>query len=209
MASNKSKPTIILGSRSPTRFSILKQMGFEIKVRPADIDEYSIGDRSGDPEKLVQLIGHAKAEALLPKLAKEVNDASTLLLTGDQVVLHKGNVLEKPLNFDEVRKNIKSYCNDNCQTVGSIVLTHVKSGKRVAGTETSTIYFKTIPDSVIDELCKVEDVLWSAGGLIAEHPLVEPFVEKIDGTLEGIMGLCPNLVIQLMEEIKLAVESDS
>jgi predicted house-cleaning NTP pyrophosphatase (Maf/HAM1 superfamily) len=78
--------------------------------RTADIDEQAIGDRASDPKELVLLLGREKAKALLPRLAgDEALEGSRILLTGDQVVLHDGKVLEKPADLEEVRRNIHGY----------------------------------------------------------------------------------------------------
>lgn len=57
-------------------------------------------------------LGIAKAEALLPGLKAEAARGilgATMLLTGDQVVVHEGRILEKPADEDEVRKNVAGY----------------------------------------------------------------------------------------------------
>eukprot|EP00904_Undaria_pinnatifida_P012191 jgi/Undpi1/8101/HiC_scaffold_24.g10573.m1 len=103
---------IILGSKSFTRRMIIEEMGFTPITRSADIDEAAIGDRTADPADLVLQLGLAKAEALVPGLKAEAKTGSldtTLLLTGDQVVVHNGRILEKPADEDEVRRNIAGY----------------------------------------------------------------------------------------------------
>ncbi|CAM9945647.1 unnamed protein product [Scytosiphon promiscuus] len=198
-----SRGHIVLGSKSFTRKMIVEEMGFIPVVRSADIDEASIGDRTANPADLVLQLGLAKAEALLPTLRAEAECGTlgaTLLLTGDQVVVHDGRVLEKPADEEEVRRNIASYARTPCRTVGSAVLTDVVTGRQCSGVDTAEIFFNEIPDSVVRELCSEGTVLHCAGGLMVEHALVQPYITKIEGSLDSVMGLSKALVLKLLEE---------
>lgn len=95
---------IILGTSSSTRKAIVSQMGFKYDIVKADIDERALGDRSSSAgaKDLVLLLAKKKADAIIAKLSKEQKQNSRILLTADQVVTHKGRILEKPTNPDEV-----------------------------------------------------------------------------------------------------------
>ena len=198
---------LLLGSKSATRLAILREMGYNPIVRSADIDEKAIGDRAGgDTADLVLQIANAKADALLPLLLQDPQQraGADVLLTADQVVLHTNRVLEKPADLDEVRSNIASYARSPCQTIGSAVLCDLTSGKRFQGVDTATIYFSEMPEAVVDEVCESHDILWCAGGLMIEHPAVQPYIVRIDGTLDSVMGLSKSLVSKLMQQMEEA-----
>ena len=77
--------------------------GFSFDILTADLDERSIGDRAASPEQLVTLLAKAKADALMPQLmGRPAHERPRFLITCDQVVVHKGRILEKPENTDEV-----------------------------------------------------------------------------------------------------------
>jgi predicted house-cleaning NTP pyrophosphatase (Maf/HAM1 superfamily) len=71
------------------------------------------------------------------------------LITCDQVVLHKGCILEKPEDEGEARRMIAGYAEAPASTVGSTVVTHVRSGKRVERVDTATVCFNL----VVIEVC--------------------------------------------------------
>lgn len=208
--------TLLLGSGSATRKLILQENGVSFTVVKADIDEKAIGDRKNDdPKNLVKALALAKAEAIIHKL-KSSNDMQqilkpTLLLTADQVVVHKGKILEKPKDVDEARSFINSYINDACSTVGSIALTRIdnivdstlKCRHQVVGVDTATIHFGSIPKEVIDAIIEEGEVLYCAGGLMVEHPLLQPYIEKLQGTQQSLMGLSPDLLHTLLCELIL------
>mmetsp|Transcript_15214 Transcript_15214/g.27372 ORF Transcript_15214/g.27372 Transcript_15214/m.27372 type:complete len:262 (+) Transcript_15214:18-803(+) len=181
---------IVLGSKSQTRQDILKEMGYEFEILPANIDEKAI--RVPDPKDLVVALGHAKADAIQQRVKEESKHVSgkVLLITGDQVVVHEGRILEKPENEQQAREFIRGYGRSPPQTVGSVVVTDVRSGKRWHRVDTAKIIYKNIPEDVIDQLIKEGEIFYSAGGLRVEDPLVAPYLVKIEGAKDSIMGLC-------------------
>jgi septum formation protein len=210
---------LILGSGSFTRKLILKEMGidFHLLVRP--IDERNIGDRVNDaPQDLVLTLAKAKCDHLVNEIKsgrteKEMPHASSyagwIVLSGDQVVTHNGDILEKPLDVDEARSFVSRYACSPPKTVGAVVLTHVPSGIQVSGVDSATIVFRpSVADAdLVDRL--LEDgapVLSCAGGLMVEHPFVREHVERIDGTEDSVMGLSKDLVLQLLQEMRVKLK---
>ena len=63
------------------------------------------------------------------------------------------------------------------------------------------VHFKRFPQEVAQELVKEGRVMWCAGALMIEHPLVEPLIEKLEGTPDSIMGLSKALTMQLISEM--------
>lgn len=210
---------LILGSGSFTRKMILKEMGidFHLLVRP--IDERNIGDRVNDtPQDLVLTLAKAKCEHLVNEIKsgraeKELPHASShagwIVLSGDQVVTHNGDILEKPLDVDEARSFVSRYACSPPKTVGAVVLTHVPSGIQVSGVDSATIVFRpsVVDANLVDQLLENgAPVLSCAGGLMVEHPLVREHVERIDGTEDSVMGLSKDLVLQLLQEMRVKLK---
>ena len=185
---------LILGSGSKSRQDILKEMGYDFEILTADIDEKAIRDE--DPKKMVILIANAKADAILSKL-----DQPALLITADQVVTHKDEVREKPENKEEARQFLESYRYSDCSTVGSIVVTNTETGKRASGVDVSTVYFDEIPDEAINKLIEEGNVMYLAGAFSVEDPLLSPYVKKVTGSIDAIMGLDKSLTKRLIKEV--------
>ena len=193
---------LILGSGSASRQAILRECGLgAFTICKPDIDEKAI--RFDDPEKLVMALGVAKAAAILER--KRGEDA--LIITGDQVVVAMGGrILEKPESEAEAREFIASYANEPPCTVGSCVITDAKSGQQFAAIDTATVHFRPIPTATIDALVAEGSVYACAGGLMVEHPLVQPHVARMDGSMDSIMGLCKSTLMQLLDEACAARE---
>lgn len=193
---------IILGSSSVARQKILAEMGYEFKVMAADIDEKSI--RREQPEELVMVLAEAKADAIISRLKitdyEEKHTEPTLLLTSDIVVVHEGIIREKPTSKNEARQYLKGYSGGHVSTVGSVLVTNLKTGKRSVGVDKAEVYFHDIPDEVIENLIDEGVVFRVAGGLLLEHPLTLPFVEAVIGTTDSVMGLPKALTEKLIRE---------
>ncbi|KAJ7958025.1 Maf-like protein [Quillaja saponaria] len=194
---------IILGSSSIARRKILADMGYEFTTMTADIDEKAI--RKEKPEELVMALAEAKADVIISKLQSTDNhekDAeSTVLVAADTVVVYEGVVREKPSSKEEARQFLKDYSGGHAATVGSVLVTNLKTGLRKGGWDRVEIYFNEIPDDVIEKLVEEGIVLNVAGGLIIEHPLILPFVKEVVGTTDSVMGLPKAITVKLIKEV--------
>lgn len=89
-----SAPRLVLASRSPQRRAILKQLGVDFEVIPADVEEGS----AGAPRELVVENARRKAEAV----AERGEDARTVI-GADTAVALDGRVYGKPRDEAEGR----------------------------------------------------------------------------------------------------------
>ncbi|KAJ4701944.1 Maf-like protein [Melia azedarach] len=220
---------IILGSSSMPRRKILGEMGYEFTVMAADIDEkiirkenpedlvmaiaeakadsiilklQTMESRLGNVESAI-LITADTAEAILNRLpiGDYIKEAEpTILITGDQVVVYEGAIREKPSSKEEAWQFIKGYSGRQCATVGSVLVTNLKTGFRKGEWDRVEIQFHEIPDEVIEKLIEEGIVLNVAGGLIIEHPLILPYVKQVIGAMDSVMGLPKALTEKLIKE---------
>ncbi|XP_015071340.1 maf-like protein DDB_G0281937 isoform X3 [Solanum pennellii] len=202
MEANAPQFKLILGSSSTARKKILGDMGYEFTTMSADIDEKAI--RKEKPEDLVMALAEAKAEAIIPRVSigeSEGDAESTLLITCDQVVVYEGVIREKPSSEAEARQFMKDYANGQAATVSSVLVTNLTTGSRRGEWDKVEIYFHDIPDQVIDKLIEEGIVLYAAGGLIIEHPLVLPYIKEVVGSTDSVMGLPKALTERLIKEV--------
>lgn len=82
-------PRLVLASQSPRRADILRQLGVDPIVRPADVDETR--QPGEDPAAYVERLARAKAEAIDVEGA-----AQAIVIGGDTVVVDGPDVLSKP-----------------------------------------------------------------------------------------------------------------
>lgn len=189
---------IILGSKSFGRRQVLEKAGYTFSIMPANIDEKAI--RSDNFEELPMLLARAKAEKLMSKI-----NEPAILITSDQVVVHNGELREQPKSEQVARKYLASYGKHPAQTHTAVVVTNTATGKQAEGLNRAKLFFKKIPSEVIEQLIEEGKVLHTAGGFIAEHPLLAPYIDRIEGTVDSITGLPLQLTEKLMEEVASTV----
>ncbi|KAF8024233.1 hypothetical protein BT93_F1437 [Corymbia citriodora subsp. variegata] len=203
MEASSSPFKIILGSSSIARRKILAEMGYEFTIMTADIDERSI--RKDKPEELVMALAEAKANAITSKLpqinSQEKDSEPIILIAADTVVVYGDAVREKPSSKEEAREFLKGYSDGHAATVGSVLVSNLKTGSRKGDWDRAEIFFHEIPDEIIEKMVEEGIVLNVAGGLITEHPLMLPFVKQVVGTTDSVMGLPKALTEKLIKEV--------
>lgn len=186
---------IILGSQSPSRRRVLAAAGYTFDVMPADIDEKAI--RADDYHELPLLIARGKAEALLQTITEPA-----LLITSDQVTVFKGELREKPESPEQARAWLKEYQGDNPSVAHTaVVMVDTQTGERREGIDTVNTWFDPLPDAVITELIETGKVFGWAGAVGVDDPLFEPYVRRMDGPVDSILGLPLELVERFMAEL--------
>ena len=198
---------------------------FAIVVRP--IDERNMGNResSPTPHQLVYDLAHAKMDHLLQEITigncrEELlqshnhhhrapeEEEEYVILTADQVVTCRGQILEKPDNLTEAKSFVTQYGTHPCTTVGCVVLQHYPSRVRVYDHHTATIHFATTltptaASQLVDALVADQaPVLACAGGLMIEHALTQQYVERVEGSPDSVMGLDKATVTALLHELR-------
>ncbi|XP_072990327.1 uncharacterized protein [Typha latifolia] len=153
------------------------------------------------------VLAEAKADAIISRMKiadfRDEGTEATLLITSDIVVVHEGIIREKPTTKEEARQFLKGYSGGHVSTVGSVVVTNLKTGRRCGGLDIAEVYFHDIPDEIIESLIDEGIVFNVAGGLLLEHPLTLPFVEQVVGATDSVMGLPKALTEKLIHEALL------
>ena len=125
--------SIILGSSSKSRQLILSELNFNFIIISPQINEKLIGCRliNSSPYELVLEVSRAKSNYILENKDSLIPQEylNSILLTGDTVVYHNNQIIEKPQTKEEFISNLKSYSNSNCLLVSGIVMTDIRNGK--------------------------------------------------------------------------------
>ena len=186
---------IILGSQSEGRAQVLSEMGYQFEVMAADIDEKAI--RHADPKELVLALANAKADALLPKITEH-----TILITADQVVVWGNEIREKPENEEQERYFLKTYHEKPAEIVNGIVVTNTVTGKRSYALDASTIFFRKFSEDIIEKIVAMEHIYRRAGGFAIQDTFIKPYIEKVEGTDDSVIGLPKQLTERLIKEVQ-------
>ncbi|MEO0367464.1 MAG: Maf family protein [Pseudomonadota bacterium] len=96
-----SKQTLILASASPRRASLLRSVGVEFSIIPADIVE--VRDPLETPSAYVERLAREKAQVIFNSLEEQQN-TNVVVLAADTTVAMSNEILEKPTGFDDAQR---------------------------------------------------------------------------------------------------------
>lgn len=187
---------IYLASRSPRRRDLLKQIGVRFEPlmlrlaapRGHDIDESQ--HRGETPAAYVERVSREKAEFGVRMLSMR-----TLLprpvLAADTVVILDDAVLGKPANAQEAAEFLRRLSGRTHEVRTAVALGfggHRNAPQVVQQTSITQVAFRKLEGEDIDRYCATSEPYDKAGGY-AIQGLAAVFVERIDGSYSGVMGL--------------------
>lgn len=175
------KYKIILGSQSPRRQYLLKELGVKFDVKLKQMSE-EVYPENLQKEEIPLYLAEQKAEAF----DNEV-DENTIVITADTVVWKDGEVLQKPANEKEALKILKKL-SDSAHQVYTAVCLRMKDKKHTFFSQTD-VHFKALSDKEIKYYIEKYEPFDKAGGYGIQEWLGYIGVEKIEGSFFNVMGL--------------------
>jgi septum formation protein len=175
------KDFIDLGSASPRRSELLRQIGVRFEVRPAAIPE---AQRVGEPAAAyVARLAAAKAEAVWAGLAPS---APRPVLAADTAVVLDERVLGKPADQDAAVAMLEQLSGRSHRVLTAVAL---RCG---SGTETvlseSEVRFRATTGAEREAYCRTGEPLDKAGGYGIQGRAAV-FVEHLRGSYSAVVGL--------------------
>lgn len=169
---------LILGSASPRRLELLKQLGVvPEKVRPADIDETP---RPGElPRPYCARMAAEKAAVF------DVSPGEVILAADTTVALGR-RILGKPTDEAEARAFLSKLSGRRHQVISALALR--SSDKTWHRDCVTVVKMKYLSESEIAEYLSTGDWQGKAGGYAIQGPAAA-FIPWISGSYSGVMGL--------------------
>jgi septum formation protein len=188
---NLEKYKLILASASPRRQQLLKELGLDFEVRPADVDEYypeNLG-MTAIPEYLAQL----KADALNGNMADD-----ELIITADTIVWKDDKVLGKPATEAEAFEMLKSLSGSQHQVITGMHL-QAKT-KKVSFHAVTEVWFDELSDDEINFYIQKYKPFDKAGAYGIQEWIGFVGIYKIEGSFYNVMGLPVHKLYQYLKE---------
>lgn len=171
---------IYLASASPRRRELLAQLGIAFESIVTDIDESLQPDESA--ETYVRRMASAKAAAALKRLPAR----RAPVLGADTVVVIDGQILGKPANQAAAAAMLHRLSGRAHQVLTAVA---ISDGEHEAVAVSRTVVtFRPLSDTEIDGYWATGEPCDKAGGY-AIQGLAATFIESIDGSYSGVMGL--------------------
>ena len=183
--------SLYLASASPRRQELMLQMNLQFDVVQAPVDEVVKVNES--PQDYVERIATEKAVAG----AEKINDENVWVVGGDTAVIIESRILGKPASNTEANEMLRLLSGKTHQVFSAVtVFNKQKAYKAVNKTE---VCFKVLTDKEIDSYILSGEPEGKAGGY-AIQGLGAAFIERINGSYSGVMGLPLFELNRLLEE---------
>ncbi|KAK4454789.1 hypothetical protein QBC34DRAFT_342374 [Podospora aff. communis PSN243] len=214
---------VILASASPRRRALLSQLGLTTlevlpSTQPEDLDK-----KSHTPEEYVSATARRKCldvyQSALDAQEKATNEGGTvpadpaLVIAADTVIATKGGqILEKPRNeADHIRtlKHLRDTRSHRVLTAVCVLAPRADAahpGYEIAAhTEETEVFFAGaddgLPDDVIEAYVRTREGADKAGGYALQGIGGMVLVERVEGSVDNVIGLPVRKCLQLCERV--------
>lgn len=182
---------MILASNSPRRKEILKDLGFNFKVVPANTDEAS--DKEDVIEKVMD-IAYKKALCIAEKYTNE------FVLSADTIVEIEGYILGKPKSEQEVEKYLKLLSGKKHRVITAFSFINIEKNICIKEYSINEVEFYEISNEQIEWYIKSKEPFDKAGGYGIQG-LGRIFVKEIKGDFYSIMGFPIAKFVTVLEKL--------
>jgi septum formation protein len=186
-----SYPFVYLASQSPRRQELLAQLGvrFELLLpRPDEDAEALEAEIAGEPaHAYVVRVCVAKAEAARARLEAS-GHAPAPILVADTTVTIDDAILGKPNDVEHAVQMLARLAGREHEVLTALTLVDADGAVLPAALSRSTVSFANVPLARLTRYAMTGEPLGKAGAYGIQGRAAE-FIERIDGSYSGIMGL--------------------
>jgi len=152
--------TLVLGSTSPFRKSILEKLNLTFECAKPNVDETAFVNET--PQALVERLAIEKAKAV----TSQFPDA--LIIGSDQVAVCDGEILGKPHTFENGVKQLSKFSNKSITFYTGLCVYDSASNKVTSLVEPFIVHFNELSLSEIESYLKAEQPYNCAGSFKSE-----------------------------------------
>lgn len=174
------RPTLALASRSPRRAALLRLLGVEFDIIPADADERVLAGEQ--PADYVRRVARLKAAA-----ARIAGDGGHVLLAADTCVSIDGEIFGKPVDRAHGARMLRRLAG-RWHDVHTALMVSPPTGQAHEALVSTRVEFVAFDDAVIE-------AYWASGepadkaGAYGIQGLGGTLVRRIEGSYSAVVGL--------------------
>ena len=178
---------IVLASGSRARADMLQSAGVEVAIHPARIDEAAIKASllaEGAPPRDV-----ADKLAELKALRTGARHPATLVLGADQVLVHDGEILDKPETLTEARAHLRRLRGQRHELLSAAVIT-AQGAPVWRHVGQAQLTMRPFSDAFLDDyLARIGDAALTSVGAYQLEGLGAQLFARVDGDYFTVLGL--------------------
>jgi septum formation protein len=171
---------LILASRSPRRYDLLKQIGLNFEVIPSNVEEDFVSAES--PREHVMRLAEAKALDVGNRFPEN------WVIGADTIVYVDGIILGKPKSREEALEMLRLISGKEHRVLSGICVSHLKKGKRERETVETAVRVKALSPVEMDWYISTGEPFDKAGGYGIQG-IGSFMIESINGSYTNVVGL--------------------
>lgn len=191
-----SRPQLILASASPRRCELLAQIGVSFEQQVAAIDETPCAGEL--PVNYVARVALAKAHTVHAS-----GNPDLPVLGADTAVVVDGAILGKPADLNHARDMLRQLSGRAHEVLSAVA---VVAQRKAVAVNRSKVWFRELDDSEIEAYWRSGEPRDKAGGY-AIQGLAATFIERLDGSYSGVMGLPLYETARLLQDFGIKILS--
>ncbi len=186
------KGRLILASKSPRRYDLLKQMGLEFDVIPSHVEEDFVQGES--PREHVIRLSEAKAI----EVGNRYPDC--WVIGADTIVYIDGQILGKPGNQEEAMEMLKRLNGKEHSVLTGVSVHHLRKGKGDCEAVQTAVKVKPLTEGEMDWYIGTGEPFDKAGGYGIQG-IGSFMIESINGSYTNVVGLPLCELIQMLTRL--------
>jgi len=186
---------IILASGSQARQNMLRAVGLEFTVQPADIDEASIIANISNPQEAATILAQKKAEHISQQ------QKNALVIGSDQILECDGQIFSKAPDKDAAIDKLKSLQGRTHNLISAVSIVQ-NGGILWSHTDSAAMTMHELNDNAIHNYADAAgDVLTTCVGAYAYETYGAWLFEKTEGEYFTILGMPLLPLLKYLREI--------
>jgi len=191
---------LILASKSPRRYELLKQVGLDFEVIPSRVME-DIVQKESPKEHVIRL-----AEAKARDIASGYPDR--WVIAADTIVYINGSILGKPKSREEAMEMLHRLSGQEHWVLTGFSVFHLGEGKSDKETVQTAVKMKTLSPTEMEWYVQTGEPFDKAGGY-AIQGIGSFMIESIRGSHTNVVGLPLCELIQMLNRLGAIAISES
>lgn len=188
---------MILASKSPRRKEILSDIGFNLEIKSADVEETS-------DEKDVNLKIMDIARKKTFAVAKQYPDK--FVVGADTIVEVDGVIIGKPKDKNEAFQTLKLLSGRKHNVITAYSFINISKNIDIKDYNVTEVFFRELDENMIKWYIETDEPMDKAGsyGIQGKGAI---FVDKINGDFFNVMGFPIGSFIEMLNKLGISLEN--
>jgi septum formation protein len=183
---------LILASKSPRRYELLKQVGLDFEVVPSRVIEDFVGAET--PQDHVIRLAEAKAQDVAYRYPDR------WVMAADTIVYIDGSILGKPKNREEAKGMLDRLNGQEHWVMTGFSVCHLEKGKSDKEAVQTSVKVKALTSAEMEWYVRTGEPFDKAGGY-AIQGVGSFMIESIRGSYTNVVGLPLCELLQMLNRL--------